>query len=287
MEFSNCPSLVAGAAGGWAELWPSLPWGASLSLTHVLMGWDTLAGSPCRDSLDVSRCSLLDHAVGSWGAHRDPFVVSWGCLCFPAPLGASARAGAQPDFLQHPPPQSLGAAELPWPPQETCSSPGSHLAAVPVPAVTPSGFARGIWCNTAGWFGFPEPSGASLALQGFLTISHTNLCCFSTSQSLFPEKISCHHPGVSLLQLKPFGGFHVSLWEFLLLWRFCFHEVFISTCKVNLIYFILDVSKENTLPRDSYGDREAKTWDFFLMEEPNVTEITHLADQRAFLSLPN
>lgn len=71
--------------------------------------------------------ALLAHPAGmplmsliapcwSWGAHRDPLVVSRGCFCFPAPLGASARAGAQPDFLQHPPPPSLGLQSSPGPP---------------------------------------------------------------------------------------------------------------------------------------------------------------------------
>lgn len=171
---------------------------------HYPMDWDTLQGCPCCLSLlPVGSC------CGVLGCPQRPFVVSWGCLCFPAPLGASARAGAQPDFLHHPPPpQSPGLQSPPGHVQLSrlslgscsCSCSGSIWVFT----------ARGICCNTSRSFSFPGPSGASLAPQGFLTISHTNLSCFSSSQSLFPEKISCKHPGVSLLQLKPFGGFHVS-----------------------------------------------------------------------------
>lgn len=136
---------------------------------------------------------LLDHV----GAHRNPFVVSWGCLCFPAPLGAlhMQELSLTSSSILLLSPWGCRAALAPGHVQLSRLS----LGALPIPAVTPSAFAQGIWCNTSRSFPFPEPSRASLASQGLLTISHTNLSCFSTSQSLFPQKISCNHPGVSLL----------------------------------------------------------------------------------------
>lgn len=45
--------------------------------------------------------------------------------------------------------------------------------------------------------------------------------------------------------------------------------------KANLSSFILDVSKEELLPDDGRGDREAKTLSFSLMKEPGVIETLH------------
>lgn len=161
------------------------------------MDWGTLAGSLCRDALGLSPCSLLDFPVGSCGCPQKPLCCSWGCLCFPAPLGAlhMQELSLTSSSILLLSPWGCRAALAPGHVQLSRLS----LGALPIPAVTPSAFAQGIWCNTSRSFPFPEPSRASLASQGFLTISHTNLSFFSTCQSLFPQKISCNHPGVSLL----------------------------------------------------------------------------------------
>lgn len=101
---------------------------------HYPMDWDTLQGCPCCLSLlPVGSC------CGVLGCPQRPFVVSWGCLCFPAPLGASARAGAQPDFLHPPPPPPPQSPGLQSPPGHVQLS-RLLLAAAPAPAVAPSGF---------------------------------------------------------------------------------------------------------------------------------------------------
>lgn len=109
------------------------------------------------------------------------------------------------------------------------------------------GLHRGVDTTLLGVFSFPESSGASRAPRGFLTQTWAP---WVQASPFFPQRISCNHPGVSVLKSRSFGVFRVSLWEFLFCWRFCFVVILVSTCKANIICFILDVSNGKTLPHD-------------------------------------
>lgn len=143
-------------------------------------------------------------------------------------------------------------------PPGTCSSPGSPSAAGSYSADCLSALAQGVditllrvSCSQSPLEHSRFPEGFSL----FLTMQ-TQVPLVQAS----PQRISCNHPGVSLLKSRSLGVFHVSLWEFLLCWRFCFVAVLFSTCKANLICFISVVSKEKTLPHNGCGVREARTF---------------------------
>lgn len=135
---------MAGAGGGWAEMWPvsgiAAPRAVSIpalgSIAHVPMDWDTLAGSPYRDALDVSRCSLLDLTVGSYcgvlGCPQRPFCCLMRLFVLSSPSGSLCTALHMQEL-------SLTSSSIlllsPWGCRAPLAlpgnvqSPGSHLAA--------------------------------------------------------------------------------------------------------------------------------------------------------------